>query len=166
MKNEEGYLVKGFFKAFRENFKQSTVIWLVFLALGIVLLVDFSALRLMSANVAGIMQILLMLMGALLISGSVYAFGLQARFVNTVKNTLKNAAILVFAKLPHTILIVIISIGSVIATFYNEMTLIIGFTVWLFVGVAMVAWLNCYVLRSVFRKLEEFQGEQEEDQAE
>ena len=58
VKNEEGYLVKGFFKAFRENFKQSTVIWLVFLALGIVLLVDFSALRLMSANVAGIMQIL------------------------------------------------------------------------------------------------------------
>ena len=57
VKNEEGYLVKGFFKAFRENFKQSTVIWLVFLALGIVLLVDFSALRLMSANVAGIMQI-------------------------------------------------------------------------------------------------------------
>lgn len=166
VKNEEGYLVKGFFKAFRDNFKQSTVIWLVFLALGIVLLVDFSALRLMSANVAGIMQILLMLMGALLISGSVYAFGLQARFVNTVKNTMKNAAILVFAKLPHTVLIVIISVGSVIATFYNGMTLIIGFTVWLFVGVALVAWLNCYVLRSVFRKLEEPQEEQGEDQAE
>lgn len=163
VKNEEGYIVKGFFKAFKENFKQSTVIWLVFFVLGVVLLVDFSALRLMSASVAGIMQILLLLMSALLISGGVYAFGLQARFVNTVKNTLKNAVILVFAKLPYTILIVIISVGPVIATFLSGETLVIGFTLWIFVGVALVAWLNSFILRSVFRKLEEPQAEETDD---
>ena len=27
VKNEEGYIVKGFFKAFKENFKKSTIIW-------------------------------------------------------------------------------------------------------------------------------------------
>lgn len=163
VKNEEGYIVRGFFKAFKENFKQSTVIWLVFFVLGVVLLVDFSALRLMSASVAGIMQILLLLMSALLVSAAVYAFGLQARFVNTVKNTLKNAVILLFAKLPYTVLIVIISVGSVIVTFLSEETLVIGFTLWIFVGVALVAWLNCFILRSVFRKLEEPQAEGTDD---
>lgn len=163
VKNEEGYIVKGFFKAFKENFRQSTVIWLVFFVLGVVLIVDFSALRLMSAGVAGIMQILLLLMSALLIGGAVYAFGLQARFVNTVKNTLKNAVILVFAKLPYTILIVIISVGPVIATFQSGQTLVIGFTLWMFVGVALVAWLNSFILRRVFRKLEEPLTEEADD---
>ena len=27
VKNEESYIIKGFWKAFKENFKQSTVIW-------------------------------------------------------------------------------------------------------------------------------------------
>lgn len=34
VKNEEGYIVKGFFKAFKENFKKSTIIWLILLVIG------------------------------------------------------------------------------------------------------------------------------------
>lgn len=162
VKNEEGYIVRGFFKAFKENFKQGTAIWLVFLALGVILIVDFFSLRLMPANVAGILQMLFLLMGALVVSGAVYAFGLQARFVNTVKNTLKNTVILVFAKLPYTVLIVIISVGPVIVTFLSQRTLAIGIMVWMFFGAALVAWLNCLILRNIFSKLEE-QEEQESD---
>ena len=36
VKNEEGYIFRGFFKAFKENFKQSTIMWLILLVLGIV----------------------------------------------------------------------------------------------------------------------------------
>ena len=36
VKNEEGYVFRGFLKAFKTNFKQSTIIWLIVLALGIV----------------------------------------------------------------------------------------------------------------------------------
>lgn len=39
-KNEEGGITKSFFKAFKENFKQSTIVWLILLALGIVLGID------------------------------------------------------------------------------------------------------------------------------
>ena len=34
VRNEEGYIFRGFFKAFKENFKQSTIIWLIVAALG------------------------------------------------------------------------------------------------------------------------------------
>lgn len=162
VKNEEGYIARGFFKAFKENFRQSTLIWLVFLLLGIILILDFMALRLMPAEAAGVLQVLFLVMGALLISGAVYAFALQARFINTVKNTLKNAAILIFARLPYTVLIMILTIGPVIATFLTVKTMLIGFTIWLFVGVALVAWLNSFLLRSIFRKLEETQPEEQE----
>lgn len=155
VKNEEGYIARGFFKAFRENFKQSTLLWLVFLLFGVICVLDILALRVMPGKTAGMLQILFLVVSALLVSGAVYAFALQARFVNTVKNTLKNALILIFAKLPYTVLIMIITIGPVIATFLTVRTIMIGFTLWLFIGVSLVAWLNSFLLRHIFQKLEE-----------
>lgn len=162
VKNEEGYIVKGFFKAFKENFKQSTVLELIFLVASTILIVDFTALRLMPGKLASAMWIFLVLMLCLLICTAVYAFSLQARFVNTVKNTLKNAVILVFAKLPFTALLLILTAGPVFVTFLSGQTLMIGFMVWLFGGVALVTWLQSFILRHIFKKLEEPQQEEEE----
>lgn len=160
VKNEEGYIAKGFLKAFKENFKQSTIMWIIFLLISIVFVVDFASIKLMSDEIGGILQILFLFMGALLAAWMVYAFALQARFVNTVRNTLKNAMILVFAKLPFTVLIVLLTVGPVLVTFLTVRTLVIGVMVWFFAGVSLVAWLNSYLLRFVFKKLEEG-GEQE-----
>lgn len=164
VKNEEGYIAKGFLKAFKENFKQSTIMWVIFLLLGILFVVDFVAIRLMPNIVGGILQMFFLFMGLLLIAWMVYAFALQARFVNTVKNTLKNALILVFAKLPFSVLIIIISIGPVLATFLTFQTLMVGIMVWFFAGVSLVAWLNSFLLRIVFRKLEESEEQESEKQ--
>lgn len=166
VKNEEGYIVKGFFKAFRENFKQSTLMWLIFLAVGFVLMIDFSALRLMPVQAASFMQILFLIMACLIICTMVYAFALQARFVNTVKNTLKNAVILVFAKLPYTVLILIVTVGPVFVTLWNGQTLIIGMLIWLFLGAAVVAWLQSLLLRHIFKKLEEPAEQEPEERSE
>ena len=38
---EEGYILKSFFRSFRQNFKQSTVIWLLMVLIGLVLGLDF-----------------------------------------------------------------------------------------------------------------------------
>jgi len=165
VKNEEVYIAKGFLKAFKENFKQSTIMWIIFLLISIVFVVDFVSIKLMSDEIGGILQILFLFMGALLAAWMVYAFALQARFVNTVKNTLKNAMILVFAKLPFTVLIVLLTVGPVLVTFLTVRTLVIGVMVWFFAGVSLVAWLNSYLLRFVFKKLEEG-GEQESQKEE
>lgn len=154
VKNEEGYVVKGFFKAFKENFKQSTLIWLILLLFGIILIVDFSSLKLMPENIAAVLRILFLFMGGLLIGMTVYAFSLQARFENTIRNTLKNALILVFAKLPYTLLIIILTVGPLIVTFLTVRTLIIGLLIWIFIGAALIAWLNSFLLRRIFVILE------------
>jgi len=36
VRKEEGYVIKNYFKAFKENFKQATVIWLILLAIIII----------------------------------------------------------------------------------------------------------------------------------
>lgn len=41
VRNEEGYIAKSFFKAFKENFKQATIIWMVLLVAILLLVADF-----------------------------------------------------------------------------------------------------------------------------
>ena len=41
IKDDEGYVTSNFFKSFKENFKQSTAIFLIYLVVGIVLAADF-----------------------------------------------------------------------------------------------------------------------------
>ena len=36
-RDDDGYTIRSFFKSFKENFKQSTVIWLILLAVGVIL---------------------------------------------------------------------------------------------------------------------------------
>ena len=71
-------------------------------------------------------------------------------YENTIKNTFKNAVLLSVAKLPYTVLMLIITAGPVIITFLNTRNLLIGIAVWLIIGVSLVAWLNSFLLRKVF----------------
>ena len=62
-------------------------------------------------------------------------------------------------------MIVLLTVGPVLVTFLTVRTLVIGVMVWFFAGVSLVAWLNSYLLRFVFKKLEEG-GEQESQKEE
>ena len=44
-RDEEGYVLKSFLKSFKENFKQSVIAWLGFLAVSIVFFVDYRLLK-------------------------------------------------------------------------------------------------------------------------
>ena len=41
VKGEESYIAKGFFKGFKDNFKQATIIWLIVAAFGIFMYIDY-----------------------------------------------------------------------------------------------------------------------------
>lgn len=150
VKNEEGYIAKGFLKAFKDNLKQSTLIWLLYLIFGIVIAVDFRLLGIMNPSIRTAIQVFLIFMSILLISMGIYGFALQARYENTVKNTLKNALILTVAKMPYTLLMLVITVAPVIITFLTVRTLLLGSLLWILLGVAVVVWLNSIILRKVF----------------
>ena len=157
VKNEEGYIVKGFLKAFKENFRQSTLMWLLYLVFGIVIVVDFMLLRMMSPSIRTVMQVFLIFMTILLISMGIYGFALQARYENRIKNTLKNALILTVAKMPYTLLMLVITVVPVVVTFLTVRTLMLGFLVWLLLGVSLIVWLNSLLLRRVFLVFEDIE---------
>ena len=58
VRGEESYIFKGFLKAFKENFKQSTIIWLILLVIGALLAFDFRAVNMLPAALQNVFRIL------------------------------------------------------------------------------------------------------------
>lgn len=103
VRNEEGYITKSFFKAFKDNFKQGTLLWLIFLAFAIVFGVDIYILNYSGATFPNWIRIVLVVVALIVFCVFLYTFPLQSHFVNTVRGTLKNAAIMVVAAFPRTL---------------------------------------------------------------
>jgi len=98
VRNEEGNVTKTFFKSFKENFRQATVIWLILFAIGSFLAFDFYVLYNLRLNTAMPMAafwtiLLAILIGAIIIYLIVLfmVFPLQASVINTTPNMFKNA---------------------------------------------------------------------------
>ena len=154
VKNEEGYIFRGFFKAFKENFKQSTLMWLLFAVLWIVWWLDFNFAGSLPGQFSFVMRAVFLLLGFLLLSVMTYAFPLTARYVNPIGATLKNALILTVAKLPYTFLMVLVLVAAVLGSLWNAVTLMFSIPLWFLIGGSLIAWIDSWLLRRVFTVFE------------
>ncbi len=150
--DEEGYIVRGFFRSFRQNFKQSTIIWLILLAFGIVFGLDFYILSASTGTVMSVFRVLITAAAFLYAMVLLYVFPVLARFENSIKATIKNAFIMAIADFPRTILMLVITVGSVLITFFNAYTLVYGLLIWLLGGFALVAYANSFFMKKVLAK--------------
>lgn len=150
VRGQEGYLIKGFFKSFKENFRQATLIWLLMLLViavyvGDSLIFNYSGLTFPKPLVIAIVAVAI-----LLAMMAVYVFPLQARFENSVKNTLKNAMILAFANLPKTLLMLVCYILPLVIGYFSTYALLFIF---LF-GISAPAYAAAWIYSGIFKKLE------------
>ena len=113
IRRSEGYVIKNFWKSFKENFVQSTVIWLI-VSLGVAL----SLFVALFFNVEGVMASISrgVLFAAAIFWGftACWVFPLQSKFANTIKNTIKNSLLLSLKYLFRTILLLIINLLPVV----------------------------------------------------
>ena len=110
VRKEEGYVIRDFFRSFKENFKQATIIWILALIIGAIILVDILIYRVMPDKMPQIVMIVVSIFAFLMLGTTAYVFPLLSRFHNTIKNTIKNAFILSIANVPYTILFIVLLI--------------------------------------------------------
>lgn len=110
IKNDRGYATSEFFSAFKSNFKQSTVIWLIFLVIYIWLGFDYFAMK--SYAEAGVsignIYIIFLVFGAAVTMWGFYVFPYIARFENTTKNILKNTVFIAVSNVHWTIILTVL----------------------------------------------------------
>lgn len=117
VKNEESYIVRGFFKSFKENFRQSTIMWFIMLAVAGLLAADFKIMTDSGIDFAQWMVIAVLTVTILLAMGAVYIFPMQARFSNTIKNTIRNSYLMALSHIPSTF-VFIVSFAAPVALLY------------------------------------------------
>lgn len=150
VRGEEGYLVKGFFKSFVRNFKQATLLWLLMLLVIGIFAGDIFIFSYSGVVFSRMVVIAVMAVAVILLLVSMYIFPVLARFDNTIRNTLKNAALLAFINFPKTILM---------AVFY-ALPLVIGYFspysyIYLFMfGISIPAYGAAWLYSGIFKKYE------------
>lgn len=150
VRDEEGYLIRGFFKSFAANFKQATVLWLIMLLIIGVYIGDGLIFQYSSIQFPKPLMIAVVAIAILLLMTAVYVFPLQARFENTVKNTLKNAMILAFANLPKTILMVVLYALPLVIGYFSSYALIFM----IMFGISAPAYGAALLYSGIFKKFE------------
>ena len=156
VKNEESYIIKGFFKAFKENFKQATIIWMFMLIVVAVIVADYRIILYSGVAFASWMRIAMVSVTLIAALGAVFVFPLQARFQNTVKHTIKNAFLMALSHLPSAFLLIIIyAVPYLILWIVPQL-----FPVVFLLGFGLILYFKSFVLLRVFRK---YEGAAEED---
>ncbi|MCD7724068.1 MAG: DUF624 domain-containing protein [Clostridiales bacterium] len=150
IRGEEGYLVRGFFKSFRRNFKQATILWLLMLVViavyvGDILIFNYSGISFPKALVIAVVAVAVFF--AMI---ATYIFPLLARFDNSVKNTIKNAVIIAFANLPKTLAMVAIYALPLIIGYFSTYSYIFI----IMFGISLPAYGAAWIYSGIFRKFE------------
>lgn len=146
---EEKGVIRSYFRAFRENFKRGTGVWLIVLLCGGAALVNAWVFYAMPGGLrflSVLFAILLVL--ALLIFG--YAFPLLSQFADGVWPTLRNALILSLGYLPRSLLITAVNVfpfALMLADFYLFLQAAFLWTVLYF---SLAAYVDTFLLKGVF----------------
>ena len=151
-KDEEGYITKSFFKSFKQNFLQATVIWLVILAIGIIMFMDLRIANggdmaevLNSTAVSNVIIVAVGVMVIVLCMILTYVFPLLAQFDNTIKNTVKNAFLISIRHLPYTFLMMLITAIPVALIWFSPALLLL-----VLIMFSVTAYINSKFLNKIF----------------
>lgn len=151
---DEGYVHKNFFKSFKMNFKQGTVLWLIMLVIGLLLFFETRMAVQITEGPVKLIRTMIMIATVLWYMVMSWTFALQSRFVNTIGHTLRNAALLTFAKAPRSIAMVLIFIAEVLFVTRASSIVLSYFILWLLMfGFSVQVLINTQIQYPVIKSL-------------
>ena len=149
LREEDGYPTTNFFHSFRENFRQATVIWLIYAAAGALLgwgLIYWNQTDSSTLKIGWALTLALAIPYCLSL---LYVFAVQAKFVNTIKDTIHYAAILSVKHFKITIQMVIM---MAVLIYLNVETIVWANYLTLFLGVGLTAYLFSIYYAHIFEE--------------
>ncbi len=152
---DEPPILKSFFQAFRDNWKQAALTWLLLLAAGGFLYVDS-----LIANQLGtgglLMKILLWFLSILYLFVMLYIFQIQGRYQNTLWKNLQNALLMAIRQLPKTVLLAGTVILPALAALYGPPSVfLICVVCFLLIGCSLIACIQDRIVIKIFEYYEQ-----------
>lgn len=150
VRNEEGYIIKSFFRSFRRNFVQATILWLLYVALAALMVSNLIMILEGSGHYPLWLPSSILVVGLLEVMFMIYTFAMLSRFENTVAQTLINAVTLTFAELPRSLEMLVITLVPLIACLWVNAL----FPFLILFGFSVPGYACAMVYNPLFKKLE------------
>ena len=155
VRDEDGYTLKSYFKSFKENFRQATIIWMIMLAAGLLLGFDLYFFLYMQTEASRFRTIMVTVFGSLTLVYAcilTYVFPIQSRFYNPVKKTLFNAFFMSIRHIFQTLGILVLD-GALAVLMVLSFYMVPQFSVlFLLFGFPLTAFVNSYIFHVIFKK--------------
>lgn len=150
VRNEENYIFKMYFKAFKENFKKATLLWLILLVVIAVFVFDFYIMAFSGMVFPWPLVVGVFAVGIILFMAGMYVFPMQARFENTIWGTLRNSFFIMILNLPKSVLMLIVYVIPVLLFLVSAYA--VPFLIMF--GVSLPSLAAVYLYRKVFARFE------------
>ena len=149
LRKDEGYVTENFFKSFKQNFRQGTLLGLIYIIMGA--LIGLGLIFWNHATIPGskLAWAVVLCVGILYFISILYVFAIQSRFINTIKDTIRYSILMAFTNFKETIFIALIVIGLVLANLFSM--IVVNF-ITLNIGMAIVMYLIALHYEEVFKK--------------
>lgn len=154
VRDEETTLWRGYWKAFRSNFKDATKAWLVVLVIAFIMFVEFEY----SFALTGLplaIDIGIMALEALFLTFTLpLLFPLISRYENTTANMFKNAFILNVSNLGTWFYLFFLWAIPISLFVLEKKILYYAWYLWLLILVSVIAYASSFVIVKLFDKIE------------
>lgn len=167
-RNEESYIVKGFFHSFRDNLKQATVIHLIMVVVGLLLAFDLYFTRVFqnSGTFYKVLTYVFLVGIAIYVMVLTYIYPVLAKFYNSIKNTFKNSLLMAIRHLPYTILMVLITAAPVILSFVVPKLFPMVMLFYFLMGFAVISYFHSLLFVKIFDRYIPNENNDESEEAE
>ncbi|MEG1525655.1 MAG: DUF624 domain-containing protein [Clostridia bacterium] len=143
---KQGRSYRDFFQVFRLEFRQSTLLWLVFAVVGAALIFNwYFVFRLNSSAFRIAFFVVLCIVSFVYVVVLTFVFPLQAQFDNSICNTIKNAFLMSMANPLGTIVMVLFNAIPLLLIYFFDF----GFLL-LSIDVALVAAADAMIFSRIF----------------
>ena len=154
--DEEGYIAKSYFEAYKANFKHGVPMGLIFLVAWYAVYLDFQLFGAVKNNPV-ILLIIGMVSVFLVIIAMIYSFPLLARYENTVVRTIRNSMDISRKYFGKTLILVILVAAEVLIFQYNSTMIFLG----ILFGPGFIIYTVAAVSKRVFLQIERVNREGE-----
>jgi len=159
VRKEDTYVWKEFWNSFKNNFKQATIIWLILIPFLAILFVDVLMWYNDPTLLPKVLKVTTVIVICIVLAITIYVFTILSHFVNTTRNTLKNAILVSMINIPYTLYFMFLLFLPIVIVWIDLRFMMLD----MLMGISLPALLASFGWSRIFKKLEPQKQEEDEE---
>lgn len=151
--DEEGYIGRSFLKAFKENWKQGTILWVITVIASYAVYLDFQLFEAVPENPV-LFLVIGMVSAFVIILALLYSYPLLARYENTLFKTIQNSLDISRKYFGRTLLLIVVVGVEFLVFQFNSTMIFFG----IIIGPAFVIFTIASFSKRIFQEIEKEPG--------